>query len=562
MNPARQEVRKKTRISDKRGLFIALGIAVMGLVARLSGISEWWLNPDEGIYYSMLTWEEAAPFLQEMMGNAHPPLYYLATRVFGFLTTDFVVIRGFSVVLGTAAIFAAWLAGRELASPHGFGNLAGLVAAVLVAVSPGAIVMSQLIRPYMMQLTLVLLAFFFLLHALRNTGRGSFLWYSAFLSLAIGTHYSSVLVMGVFAVVILCQLISSGISRGRLIRLFAAHLPPGLIFVGLYLLHLRPHLIGSALAAEALEGWLGPQMIDSVGDAAHHFLGFAVYWFGPWLAIPATVLWIAGLGLSLRAGSSIALAMNLSAVGIAVIAAAAGLYPFGACRHTAWLVGFFSIAVGCSWAQIWTLLPQLRVVVVAVTVVLALVGQHVARFEGIGGQFFFPAQERVLKRSDVKRIREALTDTAGPEPVLMSLQSYYLLLPFYVEGRSSSDFSTEAPFFSFSWNSHTVVVVRSWNLSTHPDAIGEPNHLYTFAESVDRLMPELRLAEQHQAFVVFGGWASENPGLLLRADQSLPPSDRLITRHVQVPGLTLFVMDIARYRVLMRELIERRGRGL
>lgn len=92
-----------------------------------------------------------------------------------------------------------------------------------------------------------------------------------------------------------------------------------------------------------------------------------------------------------------------------------------------------------------------------------------------------------------------------------------------------------------------------------PDEIGEPNHLYTLTKSVDRLMPGPRLAEQPRVLVVFGGWPLETPALLLNADRSLPPGDRLVTHSYHVPCFTAFVMDVARYRLLMRELLHRNG---
>ena len=51
------------------------------------------------------------------------------------------------MVFGVAAIYLAWLAGRSFG-----GTLAGLVAALLVAISPAAIEQSQTLRPYMMHL--------------------------------------------------------------------------------------------------------------------------------------------------------------------------------------------------------------------------------------------------------------------------------------------------------------------------------------------------------------------------------------------------------------------------
>jgi hypothetical protein len=52
-------------------LVLALGILGLGVILRISGITEWWLNPDEGIYYSILTREKFAGFWAETVVTLH-----------------------------------------------------------------------------------------------------------------------------------------------------------------------------------------------------------------------------------------------------------------------------------------------------------------------------------------------------------------------------------------------------------------------------------------------------------------------------------------------------------
>ena len=92
----------------------ALALVVVGFVLRVRGLSEYWLNPDEGIDYGILTAGSFGDFWTGVIANAHPPLYYLVLRGAGFLTWDFVWLRGTSLLFGTAAIWLFWLLGREL----------------------------------------------------------------------------------------------------------------------------------------------------------------------------------------------------------------------------------------------------------------------------------------------------------------------------------------------------------------------------------------------------------------------------------------------------------------
>ncbi|MDH3423925.1 MAG: hypothetical protein OEN00_13100, partial [Gemmatimonadota bacterium] len=60
----------------------------MGFALRLTGLSEYWVNPDEGIYYSTLTRVSSREFWAEVMANAHPPAFYVLLRGLGALTWD------------------------------------------------------------------------------------------------------------------------------------------------------------------------------------------------------------------------------------------------------------------------------------------------------------------------------------------------------------------------------------------------------------------------------------------------------------------------------------------
>jgi hypothetical protein len=90
---------------ERYGSAGALALLALGFVLRARGLSEYWLNPDEGIYYAILTAGSFGDCWTEIIANAHLPLYYLLLRGAGFLTWDFVWLRGTSLLSGTASIW-------------------------------------------------------------------------------------------------------------------------------------------------------------------------------------------------------------------------------------------------------------------------------------------------------------------------------------------------------------------------------------------------------------------------------------------------------------------------
>jgi len=561
MNKPRNESGDTTlKFINKRGWIIALGITTVGFLVRLSGIFEWWLNPDEGIYYSMVAWRNSAMFWTEMMSNAHPPLFYLVTRAFSWMSTDFVFIRSLSLLFGSAAVFAAWLAGREISSPERTGAVTGLLTAVIVAFSPGAIVMSQLIRPYMMQLTFLLLALYHLLRFRRQLRIANLFWYSVLLSLSILTHYSSFLALGAFGFLILRDITVGKTGRRNIYAFVAAHVAPVLICAGLYFFHLRPHLLDSALADEALNSWLAPFMIDSIGGVWLHLLGFMGFLFGPRFAGPAALIWAASLILASKRRLWPLLTLSAGAVGLAVFASAVGHYPFGACRHCSWLIGFVAIPLAWGLSQALFSRHRGKVFVTALIIVLVVAGNRVGRLVGTTRVSVRAVKEQILKKTDVANVEPLLKSGAEPGIVLISTQSYYLFTPLFVGEREVIEKSPDQSFFTFRWGKREVVVLRSWDFSARPEDLGKPDHLFTFVQNADRQMPRLQLGKQNEVLMVFGGWSHKTPKLLLLADQSLPEGARLISNKIEAPGLTAFVFDIARYRLLMKEALKRDSR--
>ena len=77
-----------------------------------------------------------------------------------------------------------------------------------------------------------------------------------------------------------------------------ANLVPLAIAIALWFLHLRPRLVGSALAKEALEGWLRAYMVTDLASAWQSVLGFFAFVGGQGFEGPLTLAFLAGLCLA------------------------------------------------------------------------------------------------------------------------------------------------------------------------------------------------------------------------------------------------------------------------
>ncbi len=120
--------------------YLILGLALFLRVNDLARQSLW---ADEGNSV-VLAGRSFGEIAQAAALDIHPPLYYwllsLWTRLFG---TSEVAVRSLSVVLGVATVWLVYLLGRRL-----FGQVAGLVAAFLLAISPLHVFYSQEARMY------------------------------------------------------------------------------------------------------------------------------------------------------------------------------------------------------------------------------------------------------------------------------------------------------------------------------------------------------------------------------------------------------------------------------
>jgi hypothetical protein len=553
-------------------------IALLGAAAlvRLVGLSDWWLNPDEGIYYSVLTRAEFAGFWREAMENAHPPLYYLILRSLSLVTWDFYWLRVFSVLCGVAAVWGAWAAARELAragetaaeraggeadqedaargAVDGEGSsgtdgavrvgVAGLLAALILAFAPGAVALSQVMRPYMLQLALLTWALHFWLRHARTCAARDLTAYITLLCLALLTHYSSILALGVFVAASAVLAGARGFGTPEARRLATSHLLPLALLATLWVLHLSV-LADSALADEALDGWLGPYMVHTPGDAWLAFLGFQHLVARPWSRGPMALFLLGAVALSAtrRARSVWVFAGGALAVGLTT--GALGLYPFGSTRHSTWALAFTVPAIGwlggtlAEAARDHTGLR--RAAPLLLSALMLAFGGPLGSALGMDRAPWAPT-DRVLRRTDVARMLGILEPDGEPELVLASAQTFYLLAPFYATDREHATYSADSTVFQFPYGRRRVVVSTAWDFTLADSAASRPlppGDLNPFLETVEASFPELSVTERSGALILVGGWRPPFVDRLRVVSEAHP----FIHSVLSVPGLYAFHVD-------------------
>ncbi|MCC6178592.1 MAG: glycosyltransferase family 39 protein [Chloroflexi bacterium] len=127
-------------------MVLAIGLGLRGFL--LTGQSLWY---DEGVS-AYMTHRSLPEIVEAAAADIHPPLYYwlLSLWVVPFGNGE-AALRGFSVLCGTLTLWTVWRLGLRLGDRSDTtwaGPCSGLLAALLLAISPLAVQYSQEVRMY------------------------------------------------------------------------------------------------------------------------------------------------------------------------------------------------------------------------------------------------------------------------------------------------------------------------------------------------------------------------------------------------------------------------------
>ncbi len=548
----------------RRTWLLVAVVTIAAFFLRFRGLGDDWINPDEGIYYSMLSWTHFSDFWAECAGNAHPPLFYLLLRGMASIggMPDYVWFRAVALVFGTLAVPAAWLFTSSAVGRGLVGQVAGLLSACVIAFSPGMIQLSRIIRPYMMLLAALTFAGWFLVSWLRDGRRRDLVGYVATIWIALVTHYAAFLVFGAFSLVILLHVGLKRLDRRTVIDGLVAHTVPIATITALYFLHLRPRLIGSALAKQALGGWLRGHMIQDLSGYWLNLLGVMAYVSGEALAGLATVAFFAGIGFAIWRRKLSVWALPLSLYAAAAFAATVHKYPFGCSRHSSYLASFLLLPV--TWLAARALTTNMATAIAAIVLCgVSFVQRPVPntnRSEAVvtsllGGRHTatYVFQETTLKRVDLASAARLISFLQTPGIVIMPQEAYYTLVPLLRRQRESADWSDEVKLHTFPWYARTVIVPDAWQLVLDEAERGHVDHLETMLRMAARRLPRLKVLEQTDAIFIFAGWTLTTGNLLLTEEAARPPNARLVKNLYYVRGLMTFQLNVRRWLATRRK---------
>lgn len=530
--------RHGTRLAHALLAAIVLGAAIV----RFVGIGDYWLNPDEGIYYSVISWPDLARRQAEIAENAHPPFYYHLLWVWSRVSMDLAWLRALAALAGVTSVFGMFLLGRELIG-GGRGLVTGLIAALLLACSPASIVLAQLIRPYTLQVALIVFGLYGLARWHRRGHRPALGLFAGAMALALLTHYSSVFALAAAGLPFLLLLVRRQLSRRALTDLAIASAVPFLVGLAIYFVYVRNDLAGSALQQNAYATWLRPHLATDKLHAWRQAIGVCGYVFGDALSGTGMFAFLVALAVAvwLRAPR-----VWLAPVAIFLAAAAASrahLYPFGPARHSVYLTPFLLLPIAWVLARGISAAPRVRWITGGI-LAASLLG-HTSLYVWLtkGLRVSRVGQEQVLLRRELETIRPRLEQLKATPGLLVTSQDSYLTLgPLWQHEREASRLAEGMRVFR--WGELTVLVHSEWAFSLQGQDLGKGGaHLYDFLVKADRVLPELQVGKQRRLPTLFAGFHTAVLAGLVEYDSQRRSPTRLVANAITVPGCGIVELD-------------------
>jgi hypothetical protein len=160
----------------------------------------------------------------------------------------------------------------------------------------------------------------------------------------------------------------------------------------------------------------------------------------------------------------------------------------------------------------------------------------------LGADQVEPSQpEQVLRNEHVAAL-EALDPGRPPRLVVMSVETYRLLLPLFSRERQQARASADGSAMSFRWGERDVIVLPGLDLSVRRDQLDRPNHLWT---GTRRAAADLGVAlppDGEQVLILSGDWRASVFDLAdLARQEGLSGETQL------VPGLVAIALDLNAY---------------
>jgi hypothetical protein len=539
---------------------LALALVVVGLWAR-SGLGEFWVNPDEGIYYSIVTNPDFSQAWDEILSNAHPPLFYLLLRGMGAISADIAWLRLPSLLAGLLSIYGVFLLGRRFG-----GDLGGLLAAFFMVWMPELVLQSKVMRPYIMQGCMLIYALWFLLRYLDHRRMQDLLLYTLLISLAALTHYSSFIAVGGIGIALLAQLLARRLAGPQILGLGLANLAPFCIGLALYFFHLKPHVIGGNVQVEAQgeEGWLSPYFMSSLGDVWQGVFGVMGLLFGHALSGPAGMLFLAAiLGMAFLKrlqGRDLLLPLALGVLACALLFSFMRQYAFGASRHSLYLAPFIVLVLATALSRMLRSGSMPALVTSAAVLFLLPLGSSLTSMLGVEERPVNPEQLTLSEDMELMESRVLEPMRENERVMMMNLQSFYVLLPCLEDAPAERVWGRD--FFALPWGESRILVNMAWGMTSGSTGLDKSNHLLNFVGRIDEQFPDLEIREQRDTWMFSAGWITPLADGLIRIDGEQPEGRKLIAGEdrLRFAGVKVFRWDLQSYVQVVESILKAAGK--
>ena len=329
--------------SDRRLLFgILTSIILIGFSLRLADLDEFGLVCDEGIFVYTASLPTYAEVLRNSVWNSHPPANYFMLHTLLKVSWNATWLRMVSLLSGTYLIWITYLFGRRF-----LGVAAGLMMAILMAFSPNFILLSRVARNYTPGLALLITALYFFVRFIEEDHWPSFYLFAFFEFLSGTWHYAFLVVYFGINLTLAGVFIYRRVCWTAWLKAGLAQLPVALGCILAFMEHL-PRM-SSFIRANVLSFMIDEFYIEPESYLSP-LIGLTSYLLlennFP-MAIAFFLLVLSGSAVLLIQGRYWQLLLCLSAIPFCYMFAIGKKMPFGATRHSFYLMPFLSALIAC-----------------------------------------------------------------------------------------------------------------------------------------------------------------------------------------------------------------------
>jgi hypothetical protein len=337
---------------NRRARIVASIVAVCGLLWRLYYASDFYLNPDEAMHFTIAAtdWHGWVGFYRNASRSYHPPLFFPVLRGMLLLGHSEWLLRLVPTVAGALFPWFIMLWVQRFA-----GNAAALCAQLLLTFSPALINLSTEVRGYTLAFLFFSICLVLLEDALDHGSKRYMIWFHVFLYLAILTEYCValfVVAVGVYALLRLWRRPASSVIRATWILGQVGALS---LYLFLYFTHL------SGFSHTAVEDMYNTWLRGGFPRSHDHLWAFALrgtYQQFSYLFQIRLLAWLGAIAFALglsklwRGKSPLCALLLVLPFCVACLGAIFHLFPYGDSRHTAILGIVIAAGLGAAVSSV------------------------------------------------------------------------------------------------------------------------------------------------------------------------------------------------------------------